>query len=42
MWLPETEKFLKEFSEYKEINDFAFVDGSRPFKILCQSCIIKL
>ncbi|MHB1679238.1 MAG: nucleotidyl transferase AbiEii/AbiGii toxin family protein [bacterium] len=28
MWLPETEKFLKEFSEYKEINDFAFVDGS--------------
>ncbi|MHB1665467.1 MAG: nucleotidyl transferase AbiEii/AbiGii toxin family protein [bacterium] len=28
MWLAETEKLLKEFSEYKELNDFAFVGGS--------------
>jgi hypothetical protein len=28
MWPPETEKLLKEFSEYKELNDFAFVGGS--------------
>jgi hypothetical protein len=28
MWLPETEKILKEFSEHKEINDFAFAGGS--------------
>ena len=28
MWLPETEKLLKEFSEYKEINNFVFAGGS--------------
>ena len=28
MWLPETEKLLKEISEHKEIEDFAFVGGS--------------
>ncbi len=28
MWLPETEKLLKDFSEYKEINDFVFAGGS--------------
>lgn len=28
MWLPETEKLLKEFSQHKEINNFAFCGGS--------------
>ncbi|MCL4322026.1 MAG: nucleotidyl transferase AbiEii/AbiGii toxin family protein [Deltaproteobacteria bacterium] len=28
MWLPETENLLKEFSTYKEVNDFAFCGGS--------------
>ncbi len=28
MWMPETEKLLKEFSQYKEIDNFAFCGGS--------------